>query len=115
MTPRFAYLAALRVFSWLALPARSDRVKDAEILISRQQVAVLQRHVKTPRLTWADRAVLAALARLLPHDDDPRIGQARGPYAALAAARASRASGSAALATARTRRSGPVRPSAALS
>jgi hypothetical protein len=32
---RFAYLAALRVFGWLALLARSDRAKDAEILILR--------------------------------------------------------------------------------
>jgi hypothetical protein len=63
---RFAYLAVLRVFGWLALLARSDRAKDAEILILRHQVAVLQRQVKTPRLPWADRAVLAALARLLP-------------------------------------------------
>jgi putative transposase len=66
MSPRFAYLAALRVFSWLALLARPDRVKDAEFLILHHQVAVLQRQVKTPRLTWPDRTVLAALARLLP-------------------------------------------------
>ena len=66
MTLRFAYLAVLRVFGWLALLARSDRAKDAEILILRHQVAVLQRQVKAPRLSWADRAVLAALARLLP-------------------------------------------------
>jgi transposase InsO family protein len=63
---RFAYMAVLRVFGWLALLARSNRAKDARILILRHQVAVLQRQVKTPRLSWADRAVLAALARLLP-------------------------------------------------
>jgi putative transposase len=59
-------MAVLRVFGWLALLARSNRAKDAEILILRHQVAVLQRQVKTPKLSWADRAVLAALARLLP-------------------------------------------------
>jgi hypothetical protein len=48
------------------LLARSDRAKDAEILILRLQIAVPQRQVKTPWLAWADRAVLAALARLLP-------------------------------------------------
>src|ERR1017187_6456246 len=66
MTLRFAYLSVLRVFGWLALLARSDRAKDAEILILRHQVAVLQRQVKAPKLSWADRPVLAALARLLP-------------------------------------------------
>jgi len=63
---RFAYMTVLRVCGWLALFARSNRAKDAEILILRHQVAVLQRQVKTQRLPWADRAVLAALARLLP-------------------------------------------------
>jgi putative transposase len=66
MSLRFAYLAVLRVFGWLALLDRSDQAKNEEILMLRHQVAVLQRQVKAPRLSWADRAVLAALARLLP-------------------------------------------------
>jgi putative transposase len=66
VTLRFAYLTVLRVFGWLALLARSDHAKDAEILILRHQVAVLQRQAGTPKLSWADRAILAALARLLP-------------------------------------------------
>ena len=41
-----AYLAVLRVFGWLALLAHSDRAKDAEILILRHQLAVLQRHAR---------------------------------------------------------------------
>jgi hypothetical protein len=53
VTLRFAYLAVLRVFGWLALLARSDRSKDAEILILRHQVAVLQRKVKAPRMSCA--------------------------------------------------------------
>jgi putative transposase len=43
MPLRLAYLAVLRIFGWLALLARSDRTKDAEILILLHQVAVLQR------------------------------------------------------------------------
>ena len=68
MSLQLAYLAVLRVFGWLALLARSDRAKDAEILILRHQLTVLQRQAGTPRLSWADRAILAALARLLPAD-----------------------------------------------
>ena len=60
------YLMLARVLSWLALLARSDAAKDAEILTLRHEVAMLRR--TNPRLTftWLDRAVLSALSRLLP-------------------------------------------------
>ena len=56
----------IRVFGWLALLGRSQASKDAEIMVLRHEVAVLRRHVARPSPDWADRAVLAALARVLP-------------------------------------------------
>jgi len=55
-----------RLTGWLVLLARSDAAKDAELLVLRQEVAVLRRQNRKPTLDWADRAVIAALAWLLP-------------------------------------------------
>jgi transposase InsO family protein len=51
---------------WLALLARSAASKDAELLMLRHEVAVLRRRQPRPKLDWADRAIFAALGRLLP-------------------------------------------------
>jgi putative transposase len=52
--------------SWMVLHARPDQAKEIEILVLRHQLVVLQRCTPRPRLRWTDRALIAALARLLP-------------------------------------------------
>lgn len=65
---RLAYLLMIRLFGWVAPLARSGTSKGVEILVLRNEVAVLRRQVARPKPDWADRAVITALARLLPRN-----------------------------------------------
>ena len=63
-----AYRLLVTVLCWFALLARSSSAKDVEILALRHEVAVLRRVNPRPRMSWTDRAVLAALARIMPKE-----------------------------------------------
>ena len=84
MALRLVYLVLVRVLSWLALLARSDTAKDAEILTLRHEVAVLRRTNPRPKISWLDRAVLSALTRLLPAPAAPDTTRLTPNAAALA-------------------------------
>ena len=70
MLLRLAYLGVTNALALLRLLPMSDRDKEAEILVLRHQIAVLQRQlgVQKPRFGPSDRALLAALLHRLPKD-----------------------------------------------
>ena len=66
MSPRLVYLIFVQVLGLVLLLGRTSAAKDVELLVLRHEVVVLRRANPRPRLEWADRAVFAALVRLLP-------------------------------------------------
>ena len=66
MALRLVYLIFIRLLGAPALLVRSDVSKEAEILVLRHQLAVLSRQIARPKPSWADRALISALTRLLP-------------------------------------------------
>ena len=66
MELKLIYLMFTKLLGWMVLRISSDTTKDIEILVLRHQLAVLHRRTPRPRMSWADRAIVAAFAQLLP-------------------------------------------------
>ena len=66
MLSKLAYLTICCSIQLLALLAHGDAAKDLEILVLRHQLAVLRRQTPRPKLQPTDRALLAAISRVLP-------------------------------------------------
>jgi putative transposase len=60
------YQMSAKLLGWMVPRTRSDAPKEIEILVLRHQLAVLQRRTPRPRMRWTDRALIAALTRLVP-------------------------------------------------
>jgi hypothetical protein len=81
MLSKLAYLTPCRSIQLLVLLARCDAAKDLEILVLRHQLTVLSRQTTTG-LEPADRALLAAMSRLLPSPLVVLLRQTPTPYCA---------------------------------
>jgi putative transposase len=63
---KLASLTLCRSIQLLTQLARGDAANDLEILVLRHQLTALRRQTPRPRLEPADRALLAAVSRILP-------------------------------------------------
>jgi putative transposase len=67
------YLVSSKLLSWMVLRTRSDTTKEIEILVLRHQLAVLQRRTPRTRISWPDRALIAALTPAAPYPPPTRV------------------------------------------
>jgi putative transposase len=70
---KLIYQMLVKLLSWIVLCARSDITKEIEILVLRHQLAVLQRRTPRPRISWSDRAMIAALTPTTTRSSPSRI------------------------------------------
>ena len=68
MALSFVYRLVRRVAELLRVHRMDAAAKDAEILLLRHQLAVLQRQITRPQFAWSDRALIATLATLVPRE-----------------------------------------------
>jgi putative transposase len=64
----FLYRFVHRVLKAIRIHRIHEVAKDAEILVLRHQLAVLQRQAARPRFTWSDRALISLLAQFVPRN-----------------------------------------------
>jgi transposase InsO family protein len=74
----FVYLAVQQLLRLFVLSFRSERSNGIELLALRHEVAILRRQMGRPAYRPADRALLAALSRLLPRSQWGTFGVTPG-------------------------------------